>query len=442
MTSISEAVVERQGSLARVEPLGAAGEPERVRQARQAAAERFNETGLPTTRTEAWRHTSLAALARTPFRLAERAADGGGAFEGATLSAQALAELVFVNGLFAPDRSTSRRIKGLKFQPLRSAMANPLVAREYARYADYQQHPLTALNTALAQDGALIEVEEGAVVDGFVHILFIADSGHEAVMSHPRNLIVAHSGSHLAVVESYAGSGSAFSNAVTELVLRDGAVVEHTKIQRDAASSAHIGTLQVHQERSSSLSSHTVAFGGAIARNEINVALAGEGASCTLEGLFVAAGHNHVDNHTVIDHARPHCDSHELFKGILDDDARGVFDGTIIVRQDAQKTNARQVNKNLLLSERAIVDSKPTLEIHADDVKCSHGSTIGQLDDDALFYLRSRAIGEQEARNLLIGAFASELIDRLGLEPVREAVRRTLSERLPRHLSEHREGAP
>ena len=294
-----------------------------------------------------------------------------------------------------------------------------------------------ALNTAYAQDGALIVVPDGAVIEGFIHLLFIGEG--DGIWSHPRNLIVAGRNAQVTVVETYVGSGNYFTNAVTEIVAGDGAVVDHTKVECESLDAFHIGTVQIHQQRSSTVVARTVAVGGLLVRNETNVALAGEGASLTLDGLFVLSGRQHVDNQTVIDHVKPHCTSMELYKGILDQSARGIFDGRIIVRPDAVKTNSRQVNRNLLLSETAIVDSKPTLEIHNDDVKCSHGSTIGQLDEEALFYIRSRGIGLSEARSLLVHAFASEIVDRMKVEPVREQVRRVMFRHMPDRLPEGRE---
>jgi Fe-S cluster assembly protein SufD len=225
---------------------------------------------------------------------------------------------------------------------------------------------------------------------------------------------------------------------VTEIIARDGAVVDHYRIECESAAAYHVGNVYIQQERASSVISRNVAIGGLLARVETHVTLAGEGASISLDGLFVGNGTQHLDNRTVIEHAQPHCESHELYKGVLDDHARGVFDGLIIVRPDAQKTVSRQENRNLLLSETAIIDSKPTLEIHNDDVKCNHGSTIGQIDDQQLFYLRSRGIDTDEARNLLVYAFASEIVDRMKIEPVREQIRRALFQAMPERLPERR----
>lgn len=393
---------------------------------REQAAERFRQLGWPTPRLEEWKYTNVAPITRREWKRA----DGAPAtvdLRASTLQGRALAELVFLNGKYV----------GPALQPAPSLTIGPIAEapeEHYARYAEYAQHAFTALNTSEAQDGAYVHVK--APVEGFVHLLFIGSDGYA---SHPRNLIVAERGAQLAVVETYVGSGAYFTNAVTELVAKDGAVIEHTKVMCESLEAFHVGTLQIHQERSSSVVSHCISTGGSLVRNEINAALTGPGASVVLDGLFVTNGTQHVDNHTVIDHASPHCDSLEHYKGILDGNSRGIFDGTVIVRPDARKTNSRQINNNLLLSETAIVDSKPTLEILNDDVKCNHGSTIGQLDDEAMFYLRSRGLGEEEARSLLIHAFAAELIDRIKIEPVREQVRRALFAQLKDRLPERRE---
>jgi Fe-S cluster assembly protein SufD len=382
---------------------------------REQAAQRFAQLGWPTPELEEWKFTNVAPITRVNWR-----ADGQARVNdlGASMRASALAELVFVNGHL---RDAGGRAAGVEILPLSKAGSHPAIANHYARYADYQRHPFTALNTANAQDGALIVAADGKAVEGFIHLLFIGNG--DGIWSHPRNLIVVGRGAQVAVVETYVGTGNYFTNAVTEIVASESAIVDHYRIEREAVDAFHVGTVQIHQERSSHVTSRHVALGGGLVRNEVNVALAGEGANLTLDGLFVLADSQHIDNHTVIDHVKPHCDSLELYKGILDAKSRGIFDGLIIVRPDAQKTNSRQVNRNLLLSESAIIDSKPTLVIQNDDVKCSHGSTIGQLDEEAMFYLRARGISEAEARNLLIYAFASEIVDRMKIEPVKEQIR-------------------
>ncbi len=389
---------------------------------REQAAQRFDQLGWPKTSQEEWKYTNVAPIERVAWRTDDAAPKTFDA-HGASFAGRATTEIVFVNGHI---------VRGAEFMRpgARAASAH------FARYADYQRHPFVALNTANAQDGAVIEIPDGAVVDGFIHLLFIGEG--DGVWSHPRNLIVVGRNAQVTIVETFVGRGGYFTNTVTELVAGDGAVVDHTKIECESLNAIHIGTLQIHQERASSVVSRCIAMGGALVRNEINVALAGEGAGITLDGLFAITGTQHVDNHTLIDHLRPHCDSIELYKGILDQGARGIFDGRIIVRPDAQKTSSRQTNHNLLLSETAIVDSKPTLEIHNDDVKCNHGSTIGQLDEEAMFYLRSRGIGEADARNLLVFAFASEIVDRIKVEPVRELIRRQMFHQMPERMPERR----
>jgi Fe-S cluster assembly protein SufD len=416
-----------------IEPVHLDGEPERVRRIREQAADRFNILGWPTTRAEDWKYTSLASLAKIDWKSDRRQPEKDPI---SPFGDKPIAELIFVNGALHANRSTlANEHPGIRIVPIGEAMENESFAQHFARYADYEKHPLTALNTAMWRDGAFIEIAPGTVVEGFIHLLFVGD---DRVAAHHRNLIVAGRGSQITVVESFFGKGTYFTNTVTEIVAGDGAVVDHYKFENESLEAFHIGTVQIHQERSSSVTSRTIATGGGLVRNEIHAALTGEGASLSMEGLFVLSGKQHVDNHTVIDHVAPHCDSVELFKGILDENARGIFDGRIIVEPDAVKTNSRQTNKNLLLSETAIIDSKPSLEIHNDDVKCNHGSTIGQLDEEALFYLRARGIGAEEARNLLVYAFASEIVERMKIDVVRENAGRALFARMPRRMPERR----
>ncbi|HVB37990.1 MAG TPA: Fe-S cluster assembly protein SufD, partial [Vicinamibacterales bacterium] len=298
--------------------------------------------------------------------------------------------------------------------------------------------PLTtfpALNTAFFADGAFVLLPPHTILDAPIHLLFItvADRARtEAVMTHPRVLLVAGEDSQARIIESYAGTPGAtyFTNALTEVSLGEHAVVEHCRVQRESDAAFHVGLMHVNGRRSSTFTSHAFALGGALVRNEIAAVMGGEGMECTLNGLYLATGRQLVDNHTTIDHATPHCSSHEIYKGVLAGRARGVFNGKIIVRPDAQKTDAKQTNRALLLSDDAVIDTKPQLEIFANDVKCTHGAAIGQLDDDAVFYLRSRAIGEQDARTMLIHAFAGEVLDRVHIEPVRAQLRDELTARL------------
>jgi len=371
---------------------------------REEAAERFAQLGWPTPRIEEWRYTNLSPLLKIDWR-----ADDAPTFVNSpeSLAGKAALELVFINGRFAQRTGDTRFGEAAD-----------------VRIGDWERNRMVALNYANEQDGARIDIPANTVVEGFIHLLFLGRG--DGVWSHPRNVITVGSNAQVTIVETYAGSGNYFTNAVTEIDAQDGARVDHYKIQREAREAFHTGNIYIREARAANVTSRSIALGGAIARTETHVTLDGEGASVTLDGLFVGSGHQHLDALTVVDHVKPHCDSTQLYKGVLDQNARGVFDGRIIVRPFAQKTQSRQENRNLLLSETAIVDSKPNLEIHNDDVKCSHGSTIGQIDQEALFYLRSRGIDGDEARQLLVHAFAGEIVDRMKIEPVREQVGRAL----------------
>jgi Fe-S cluster assembly protein SufD len=300
-----------------------------------------------------------------------------------------------------------------------------------SRVADDRKNAFAALNTALFEDALLLEILPGAVVSEPIEIAFDGTAGTEPEAAYPRVLILAGERSEAAVVETYSGTGRAFTNAVTEIDLAPGAILEHTKLQDEGLETRHVHTLAVAQARASRFTSHNVALGSGLARTDLSAVLGGEGAECALYGLFVGRGRQHLDNRTLIDHATPHTTSRELYKGIMDGASRGVFHGTIVVRPDAQKTDAIQTNKNLLLSREALVNSTPALEIFADDVKCRHGSTTGQLDAAALFYLRSRGIGEAEARALLTWAFAADVGEKIRVPAVRRRVERELGLLLP-----------
>ncbi|MCI0570163.1 MAG: Fe-S cluster assembly protein SufD, partial [Myxococcaceae bacterium] len=299
--------------------------------------------------------------------------------------------------------------------------------------ATFAEGPFVDLNTALFEDGVVVLVPPGTVVSEPIHVVFFSRGGPAPRASHPRALIVLGRGSQATVVESYGGADDAlyWTNAVTEAALEDGAILDHYKVQREATTGDHTATMAVVQGRDSRFRSFHASLGGALARTDIRQRFGGQGGECVLDGLFMARGRQHTDTHTLIDHAVPHCASRELYKGVLDGQARGVFHGTILVRPDAQKTDAHQVNKNLLLSREALVNSTPALEIHADDVKCKHGSTTGQLDALALFYLRARGLAEAEARSLLVRGFASDLVARVGVSALRSGLEEFLQAWLP-----------
>jgi Fe-S cluster assembly protein SufD len=288
------------------------------------------------------------------------------------------------------------------------------------------------LNTAFFQDGAFIYVPAGHAVETPIHLLFISTAKEAGAAFHPRNLIVTEKAAQVTLFESYVSTVDApyLTNAVTELVLGEGAVVEHGKFQDESIEAFHIAAIRAHLERSCNLISHSVATGARLSRNNIRTTLAGEGVECVLNGLYVTRGEQLADHHMIVDHAQPHCNSHEYYNGILDGRSKGVFHGRILVRQPAQKTDAKQTNKNLLLSEDATIDTKPQLEIYADDVKCTHGATVGQLNEESVFYLRTRGIGAETARRMLIHAFAGEIIERIRHAPAREELDKLVWERL------------
>jgi Fe-S cluster assembly protein SufD len=371
-----------------------------VQRLRKAAIARFAELGFPGPRDEEWRFTPVAPLAKAPFRLAP--ADGYG-----SAASRPLPEGVLVGSL----------AEALAKHP-------QLVEPHLGRYADYKRHVFIALNTAFLRDGLFVYVPPGRVIEEpiFLNSLVSGHNGNVPYAWHRRCLVVLGANAQATVVETFNGaSGLTYlTNAVTEVVVGENAALDHYKVQEEGDAAYHMAVMQVQLGRAARFASHAVTLGGAWVRNEVNAVFGGEGGECTLNGLYRGAGRQLVDNHTFIDHALPHCTSHELYKGVLDGQARGVFNGKIFVRQDAQKTDAKQTNQTLLLSDDATINTKPQLEIYADDVKCTHGATVGQLDAEQAFYLRTRGIGADEARALLTFAFANDIIERIKVASVRE----------------------
>jgi Fe-S cluster assembly protein SufD len=414
-----------------------AAAPAWLRALRASAFARFSAVGFPTLRDEDWRFTSLAPLTRTSFRLAR------GSENRFTVSdlvqwrmEGAAARLVFVDGRFEPGLSNwSALPKGTTVNGLaKEIAAQPdSIAKHLGRYLDTQRDPFCALNTAFAEDGAYIHIGRGVVVEQPIHLLFVTASNSTPAMTHPRNLIVVEDQAQVTIIEDYVSHGDsapAFSNAATELVAGESANVQHIMIEREHLQTFNISTLRIEQARSANVASHSVLLGGALVRNNVHPVLNGEGGECLINGLFIGAGRQHLDNYMLVEHVRPHCASRQFYNGILDDQAHGVFHGRIVVHKDAQKTDAKQTNRNLLLNDDAQIDTKPQLEIYADDVKCTHGATIGQIEENALFYLRSRGIDEPEARRLLLEAFAGECIERLNPGPAREYTESIVFQRL------------
>ena len=417
-----------------------------LRKLRQDGFARFSETGFPTLRDEDWRFTNLSAISQTPFRLVRN---------GHSLPSREDIEpfripdvgcrLVFVDGRFAPNlSSTGKLAPGVTVGNLAGAITrNPgAIELHLGRYLNLQRDAFGALNTAFLEDGGYVHVAKGVVAEEPISLLFVSTAHDSPTVSHPRNLIVAEENSQATIVEDYVslGEGEALCNTVTELVAGDHSVVSHYMIEREHSQAFNVSTLRIQQGRTADVASHSVLIGGALVRNNVHPVLAGEVGECLINGLFIGTGRQHLDNYMLVEHASPHCSSRQFYTGILDGHAHGVFHGRIIVHKDAQKTDAKQTNRNLLISDSAQIDTKPQLEIYADDVKCTHGATIGQIDENSLFYLRSRGIDEASARTLLLVAFASECVERMKEGPLRTHVEKLVSEHALR-LADHSLGA-
>jgi Fe-S cluster assembly protein SufD len=404
---------------------------------RRAGMERFREAGFPTVREDAWKYTNVAPFVKIPYQPAPE--ERGAAARPLPVPPGSGVQVVFVNGRYAPELSTSGLLpNGLEVASLADVLASrPEAVEPHLSQTVRDGNAFAQLNSAFLEDGVFLRIPARTAVTEPIHVVFLSEPAFGPTVSHPRNLVIAEAGSQSAVVETFLGTaGEAyFTNAVTEIVVGDGAVLDFSKLEREGDAAFHVATTAVSVGRSGNFTSHSISLGGALARNDLNVRLVAPGADCTLNGLFLGNGTQLLDNHTLIDHATPHGTSRELYKGILDGKSRGIFHGTIIVRPDAQKTDAMQTNKNLLLSRESLVNSEPALEIFADDVKCRHGSTIGQLDAAAMFYLRSRGIGEEEARKLLVYAFASDVASRIRVAPLRALVEQQLGPRLAEETS-------
>ncbi len=385
---------------------------------RTSAIERFETLGFPNTRDEDWIHTNVGPLTKVVF---DPAADITAGDLASPIPDLDCPTLVFVNGRHSADLSTpgDSLPNSITVTSINQAIEseNQQILGHLAQHAEYDENTFTALNTAFINDGALIHVPRGTVVESPIHLLFVS-RGTQTV-SHPRVLLVAEDNARVTVIETYVGEGDYFTNSVTELVAGDNTVVDHYKLGLEDPRAYHIAAMQTTQGASSNVSTHSISLGGLLVRNEVSAKLNGEGCEATVNGFYLLEESQHLDNHTLIEHAKPNCTSHELYKGILGGSSQGVFRGRIHVHQIAQKTDAYQTNQNLLLSEDADVNTKPQLEIYADDVKCSHGATIGQLDEHAIFYLRARGITHENAQQLLVHAFANDIINRVEVEPVR-----------------------
>ncbi len=411
-----------------------------LRKLRRDGFARFSALGFPTIHDEDWRFTNTSPISRTTFA----SADGAGKVAESDLAPLripgAACQLVFVNGRYSAELSNLSSLpKGVRVSSLTEAIASDAskLQSRLGQYATFERDAFIALNTAFLADGGFVHVARGTVVEGPVCLLYVSTGGAKPAMTHPRNLVIAHENSQVTVVEDYVsvGTGVMFSNVVTEVYAGEDAVVAHYMIEREDTQALNVSTLRIQQERNANVESHSVLLGGALVRNNVHPVLAGEGGECLINGLFIGKGRQHMDNYMLVEHAQPHCNSRQFYNGILDEQAHGVFHGRIIVHKDAQKTDAKQTNRNLLLSDDAQIDTKPQLEIYADDVKCTHGATIGQVEENALFYLRSRGLDEGSARRLLLFAFASECLDRMRPGPVRTYLEALTNSWLPEGTS-------
>jgi Fe-S cluster assembly protein SufD len=409
---------------------------------RKQAITRFAELGFPTVRHEEWKYTNVLPVVKNHYAvlpaLQPLSKEDVEPFLVPAMNANVL---VIVNGVFVPELSTISQQSGVEsgIEVMSFAEATLHHAAEveshFAHYAHFADDAFVALNTAFARDGVFVRAAKGAVATTPFHLVFVTDCRQRSVLAQPRCLFVLGDAAELTIVESYHSIGAdaatpAFINVVSEAVLGANATLHHTKLQNDSDHSTFIGTLQAHQAASSLFNSVVVTLSGGLVRNNLNATLAASGTDTHYYGLTLVGGKTLVDNHTFVDHAKPHCTSNELYKTILDERSTGVFNGKILVRQDAQKTLAYQSNRNILLSKDATMNNKPQLEIFADDVKCSHGAATGQLDEEPLFYLQARGIGKDQARAMLLYAFAGEIVEKVSNEALREHVAHIVAERL------------
>jgi len=414
--------------------------PQWARSLRLSAITRFEELGFPTTKNEDWHFTSVAPIAEREFEPLV----GRGVVTGVsradlapfTFGGDDWHTLVFLNGRFnAALSGTTSLPDGVSVMPIARAYDElPLLLEQHlGRIASIDAHTFTALNTAFINDGAVVHVSKDVAVEKPIHLLFVSDAGATNGVAQPRNLIVLDRFAKATVMESYAAlpgaKGEYFTNAVTEAVLADGATLTHLKLQRESELAYHVGTFDVRQGRDSHLVSFSFAIGGALSRTNVYTELRGEGCGATLNGLYLGDGTQHIDHQTRIEHVEPNCYSRELYKGILDGSAHGVFNGKVFVHPAAQKTDGKQTNNTLLLSEKAQIDTKPQLEIFADDVKCTHGATVGRLDETALFYMKSRGVNARTARELLTYAFAADVLETIELKAVKEGLETAVLQR-------------
>jgi Fe-S cluster assembly protein SufD len=402
---------------------------------RKDAISKFGALNVPTQKDEEWKYTNISPLLKYNFSpISAKANVSSELISNYLFDMMEHSLLVFVNGVFSPELSKLIDIpKGVEIGSLADAIKNnnPVAKKHLGKYAENENYFFTTLSSAFTKDGAFVYIPDGNVVEDPIHIIFLTKSGSEKIITQPRNLFVAGKNSQVTIIEHFIFDEDSvyFTNSVTEIVADENSNVDHIKLQEESKKAFHVARMEVDQKRNSNFSSHLISDGAEISRNDFNARFNDEGSECMLNGLFMIDGEQLFDAHTMIDHAKPHCSSHEHYKGILQDKSKGVFNGKVMVRQDAQKTNAFQENNTILLSDDALMNTKPQLEIFADDVKCSHGATIGKLNDEAKFYLKSRGIGEESATAILIHAFASDVITSIKIPALRDYLEEIISKR-------------
>ena len=419
---------------------GFASDPSWAHELRKSAISRFNELGFPTDRrgNEEWKYTDVRPIARVSFQPIANLAPTklkSGELKRFTFGETKWNGLVFVDGSYLEELSSVSFLPhDVSVMNLAEAMATKadLTREHLARHADYETNAFTALNTAFVHHGALVHIPDGTVVDQPIHLLFITTSHEPDIVSHPRVLVIAGKNSQATIIESYGSLAETryFTNAVAEVVVGAGATIKYYRVQRQSEEAFHITNTYVVQARDSNFSSVNIDLGGGLVRNNLNALMGDEGSFCMLNGLYILTRSQHVDNQVIIDHAKPYTTSRELYKGVLDGKSRSVFHGSIIVREGAIKVDANQADKNLLLSDQAEADTKPAFWIYCDDVRCAHGAACGQIDENALFYMKSRGMDDETARGFLTRGFVNEIIDGIASEPLRSHVDQLVTAKL------------
>jgi len=403
---------------------------------RKDAIKHFAELDFPNNKNEEWRYTNISPFLKQRFSLPENHIN----LDQINVSKYILKDIdayimVFINGKFFSKLSQLNNVQnGIKIKSISHCIKNNdnNLLKYLGKYVDYKNDIFSSLSTAFTTDGAFISIADNCIVDKPVYLLYLTLANNVEIQTQPRNLIVAGKNSQLTIIEQFSSTDNStyFTNTITELILQENAVIDHIKVQEESRNAFHIARMEVDQERSSNFTSHLVSIGAKLSRNDLNSKFNDEGSEAMLNGLFLIEDDQLFDVHSFIDHANANCNSHEHYKGIMDDNSRGVFNGKIMVRKDAQKTNAFQENNNILLSENALINTKPQLEIFADDVKCSHGATIGQLDNDAKFYLKSRGIGEEASKVILLHAFASDVVNLIKVDKVKNYAEEIITKRI------------